>query len=217
MSRVSRAQVAVGLWRAQAKRWQAQATRLQADNTRLQARVAELEDKVERLTEQVARLGRVAFGGSSQKQAVAPAAAVAVAAGGGPGGGGKGMAGGVGVVSSRDRRGHGRRDYWGLPRVEVTREVAQAERVCPRCGRRYTRSGAEHTELIDWQVTLRRVVVRRPRWRRACRCPVAAWLVAPPPPRPIPRAGSRRGCGPAAPGQGRAWPAAAPYRHGTVP
>ena len=72
MSRMSRAQVAVGLWRAQAKRWQAQATRLQADNTRLQARVAELEDKVERLTEQVARLGRVAFGGSSQKQAVAP-------------------------------------------------------------------------------------------------------------------------------------------------
>jgi len=70
MSRMSRAQVAVGLWRAQAKRWQAQATRLQADNTRLQARVAELEDKVERLTEQVARLGRVAFGGSSQKQAV---------------------------------------------------------------------------------------------------------------------------------------------------
>jgi transposase len=45
--------------------------------------------------------------------------------------------------------------------------------------------GEECCELIDWQVQLVRVVIRRPTYRRGCRCPVRGVLTAPPAPKPI--------------------------------
>jgi transposase len=45
--------------------------------------------------------------------------------------------------------------------------------------------GEECCELIDWQVQLVRVVIRRPTYRRGCRCPVRGVLAAPPAPKPI--------------------------------
>jgi transposase len=45
--------------------------------------------------------------------------------------------------------------------------------------------GEECCELIDWQVRLVRVVIRRPTYRRGCRCPVRGVLAAPPALKPI--------------------------------
>jgi transposase len=182
MARMSRqAQVAVALWRARARHWQGEAARLGGENTRLGARVAELEAKVDGLGEQVAALARVAFGSSSEKTPVVVAAGGA----GGRGGAAGGAGGGRGRGQQRGAPGHGRRDDSGLPTVEVVAAPEVAERVCPRCGREDAPNGEEQTELIDWQVRLCRVVVRRPRYRRRCQCLVKRELVAPPPPRPI--------------------------------
>ena len=63
--------------------------------------------------------------------------------------------------------------------------MPEAERVCPRCGAGYVPFGEECCELIDWQVQLVRVVIRRPTYRRGCRCPVRGVLAAPPAPKPI--------------------------------
>ena len=57
--------------------------------------------------------------------------------------------------------------------------------MCPRCGADYVPFGEECCELIDWQVQLVRVVIRRPTYRRGCRCPVRGVLAAPPAPKPI--------------------------------
>ena len=57
--------------------------------------------------------------------------------------------------------------------------------MCPRCGAGYVPFGEECCELIDWQVRLVRVVIRRPTYRRGCRCPVRGVLAAPPAPKPI--------------------------------
>ena len=63
--------------------------------------------------------------------------------------------------------------------------MPEGERVCPRCGADYVPFGEECCELIDWQVQLVRVVIRRPTYRRGCRCPVRGVLAAPPAPKPI--------------------------------
>lgn len=177
-------------WQGQTTRWRRQAERLEwanqelvAANGELRGRVVELEGRVAALSERVEVLARLAFGGGSER-AVDPAVPA----------GSAGPQGGRPVGRQRRKRGqqpgtrgHGRRDYSGLATVEVLGEVAEADRVCAVCGRRYTRSGEEHTELIDWQVQVRRVVHRRPRYQRGCRCGVPRVVVAPPPARPIRR------------------------------
>ena len=118
--------------------WRAQAQRLTADNVALRARVAELEGQVGALAEKVSVLARMAFGTSSEKAARPVAGGVGAtgeageAGGDDPGGGpdkrGRGQ--------RRGGRGHGRRDYSHLPTREEIHDVAEAERVCPRCGTR---------------------------------------------------------------------------------
>jgi transposase len=168
-----------------AELWRAEATRLAADNVVLRARVAELEDQVGALAEKVSVLAKLAFGTSSEKAAKpAPDAGEDDPAGGPT----SGQAGGP-VKRGRGQRrgscGHGRRDYSHLPTHEEIHDVPEAERVCQRCGAGYAPFGEQSCEQLDWQVSLTRIVHRRPTYRRTCRCPVRGVLVAPPVPKAI--------------------------------
>jgi transposase len=163
--------------------WRAEAERLAADNVVLQTRIAELEGQVGALTEKVSVLARMAFGTSEKAAKPAP----------GDGEVGEGERAGESPAAPRKRgrgqpkgsRGHGRRDYSHLPAREEIHDVPVGERVCPCCGADYAPFGEETCEQIDWQVQLIRIVHRRPRYRRTCRCPVRGVLVAPPVPKAI--------------------------------
>ena len=177
----------VGFWRAEAQRWRAQAERSGAEAAQLRDRVVELEGQVGALTEKVAELARLAFGKSSEKLTARQAAEQTLGECGPDGAGAQqlGRPPGRGRGQQKGSRGHGRRDYSHLPTEEQIRDVPEAERVCPRCGAGYVPFGEECCELIDWQVRLVRLVIRRPTYRRGCRCPVRGMLAAPPAPKPI--------------------------------
>ena len=141
-------------------------------------------------TEKVAELARLAFGKSSEKTSARQTPPAEQTAGeGGPDGAGAGQQAGRppgrGRGQRKGSRGHGRRDYSHLPTREEIHDVPDGERVCPRCGADYVSFGEQCCELIDWQVQLVRVVIRRPTYRRGCRCPVRGVLAAPPAPKPI--------------------------------
>lgn len=145
----------------------------------LAARVAELDGQVAALSEKVATLAKLVFGASSEKKSPAESPA--------------GDAEGTEHSERRRRgqppgsRGHGRQDYSGLETVEELHDVPEGERFCPDCGAAYEPFGEERSEQIDWQVHIVRVVHRRPTYRRSCRCAVRGVLVAPPPPKTIPK------------------------------
>jgi transposase len=178
-----------GFWRAEAQRWRAQAERSGAEAAQLRGRVVELEGQVGALTEKVAELARLAFGKSSEKKPAQQTAEQTAGAGGPDGAGAAQQVGdlpaGPGRGQRKGSRGHGRRDYSHLPTREEIHDIPDGERVCPRCGADYLPFGEECCELIDWQVQLVRVVIRRPTYRRGCRCPVRGVLAAPPAPKPI--------------------------------
>ncbi len=165
--------------RGEAERWREEAKRLTAENAALRARVAKLKGQIAALRERVATLAKLVFGHSSEKKK--PALACDQDAGGGqdPERRRRGQQPGS--------RGHGRRDYSHLDTVEEVHDVPEDERVCPRCGAAYEPFSEERSEQIDWQVHVKRVVQRRPTYRRTCRCPVPGVLVAPVPPKPIPK------------------------------
>ncbi len=167
--------------------WRAEAERLAADNVALRAQVAELEDQIGALAEKVSVLAKLAFGTSSEK-AARPAVDTGAGDPGDPGDGAK-----RGRGQQRGSRGHGRRDYSHLPTHEEIHDVPEAERVCPRCGADYAPFEEQSCEQLDWQVSLTRIVHRRPTYRRTCRCPVRGVLVARRFPRRSARAGSPRG------------------------
>jgi transposase len=56
---------------------------------------------------------------------------------------------------------------------------------CPQCGASFTRLGDHVIEQLDWEVIVRLVAHCRRRYRRACRCPVPATVMAPGPPKAI--------------------------------
>lgn len=160
--------------------WRAEAERLAVENVVLRNRVAELEGQVGALAEKVAVLAKLAFGTSSEKAATR-------ARGHDEDDPGGDRCGELPVKRGQRRGspGHGRRDYSHLSTREEVHDVPEAERVCPRCGAGYLPFGQERCEQLDWQVTLTRVVHRRPTYRRGCRCPVPGVLVAPSPPKAI--------------------------------
>jgi transposase len=130
------------------------------------------------------------FGASSEKKQ--PAKPPADGGKGGAGGtGGKSGAGGAGSGRPRGQQpgsaGHRRRDYSHLETVEEVHDVPAGERFCPHCGAEYAPFGEERAAQIDWQVRLVRIIHRRPTYRRACRCQAPGVLVAPVPPKPIPK------------------------------
>jgi transposase len=85
------------------------------------------------------------------------------------------------------RPGHGRRRYEHLPVDEVVVEPDASLLSCEHCGRPFEAFGEESSEQIDWEVVVRRVRHRRPRYRRTCRCPGRATVQAPPPAKVIPK------------------------------
>jgi transposase len=89
----------------------------------------------------------------------------------------------------RGAPGHGRRRYDHLSTTEVIVQPSPEDLVCPDCGSPYAPGpGEDVCEQLDWKVSITRVLHRRPRWHRTCRCPAAKGVVAaPPPPKVIPK------------------------------
>ena len=157
--------------------WCAQAERVAADNAVLRAQIVELKGQVGVLGEKVSVLAKLAFGASSEKttkQTPKQAPDRDDPAGGADGGEKRGRG------QRKGSCGHGRRDYSHLLTREEIHDVPGGERVCRCCGAGYAAFGEETCEQIDWLVQLVRIVHRRPTYRRTCRCPVRAILVAPP-------------------------------------
>jgi transposase len=172
----------VGYWRARAEQAEAAAAQLRQENSELNARVAALSAEVGRLQEAVTTLSGLLFGSSSEKRA--PAAR---------GGAGEDGAGGQPARGARRRGqrpgapGHGRRSYAHLETEERVIDLEPQERCCPCCGTGYEFIGTEDSELIDWRVTLIRILLRRRRYRRRCTCEGPRTACAPPAPRVIPK------------------------------
>jgi transposase len=76
--------------------------------------------------------------------------------------------------------GHGRRSYEHLPTEEIVHEPEKL--ACPTCETPYERlPGEDRCEELDWVVSLRRIVHRRPRYRRCCRCAGTPAIITAPP------------------------------------
>ena len=165
-------------WRARAERAEAEAARLRQENSELNARVAVLSAEVGRLQETVTTLSGLLFGASSEKRA--PAAR-------GRGGSEDGAGGRSHGARRRGQRpgapGHGRRRLCA-PGDRGTRHrpgTGGAVLCALRDG--FELIGTEDSELIDWQVKLIRILLRRRRYRRRCACDGPTTVCAPPAPK----------------------------------
>jgi len=154
------------------------AEELRAENARLREELAWRDAELERVNAELAVLQRLVFGRSSER--------------GRPDAGGGGdvnqdrvPAGGRGSRPRGPGARAGRRDYSHLPRVEVVWDFEGGGYCCPGCGEPFTLLGDHVVEQLDWQVTVRLVAHCRRRYRRACRCPVPATVMAPGPPKAI--------------------------------
>ena len=153
------------------------AEKLRAENARLREDLARRDAELERVSAELAVLQRLVFGRSSER-ARPDAPGGAGTAGDRAGGGKDGRPRGPGARA-------GRRDYSHLPRVEVVWDFQDGGYCCPQCGETFTRLGDHVIEQLDWEVTVRLVAHCRRRYRRACRCPGPATVMAPGPPKAI--------------------------------
>jgi len=185
-----RGQLVAGLerWRAKARSLAADNERLVAELTACKARVIDLEGQLDAATEKIVTLSKLCFGVSSEKKKNEPEGA-GTEASGEPTDPGRPPDDG-----SRRRRGqkpgstgHGRRDYSALETEEVVHDVGEHERCCPDCGEAYEPFGEETSSQVDWQVRIVRVLHRRQRYRKTCRCKTKGIVVAPVPAKPIPK------------------------------
>jgi transposase len=87
------------------------------------------------------------------------------------------------------QEGHGRRDYSHLPVVEEFVLLPTASLACPICGKLATMmSDTEDSEVLEIDVRAHRRRIRRRRYRAMCDCdPARRTLVAPPPPKLMPK------------------------------
>lgn len=160
------------------ERFAALVEELTGENARLRECLAQRDAELDQRAAELAVLKRVVFGRSSEKGREP--------AGGGDGGqGGAGHDGVGGTPRKRGRAGNSRRDYSHLPRFEITWDFEDGSYCCPRCAQPFTVLGDHVIEQVDWQVIVRLVVHRRRRYRRSCRCPVPATVMAPGPPKAI--------------------------------
>jgi transposase len=85
--------------------------------------------------------------------------------------------------------GHGRRDYSHLPVVEEFVALPEESLLCPICGKpAVTLSATEDSEVLEIEVRAHRRRMRRRRYRATCDCdPTRRTLIAPPPPKLIPK------------------------------
>lgn len=163
-------------WEQLAAELRAENEQLRTENERLREEAARRDAELEQVRAALAVLQRMVFGRSSEQARPA-------AAGRGDGSGDWERGG------PARRRGPGaragRRDYSHLPRIEVIWDFEGGGYWCPECGKPFDRLGDHVAELVDWQVTVRLVAHCRRRYRRACRCPVPATVMAPGPPKAI--------------------------------
>jgi len=164
--------------------WRTSAVAHEKRASTLEHRVVELVAELDAANEKIATLAKLCFGTKSEKRRTM----------GGAEGEETGTAGadeppGPAASSGGERRrrgqrpgsrGHGRRDYADLEEEEVVHDLDEGERVCPVCGTSYEPFGEEASTQIDWQVRIVRVVHRRQRYRRACRCESSKGIVAAP-------------------------------------
>jgi transposase len=173
------------------ERWRGKARSLAADKKRLgaeleasKARVVDLEGQLIVATERIATLSRMCFGTSSEKRE-SPAVASPVE----PGDESEHASTPEGERRRRGQQvgstGHGRRDYSALETEEVLHDLLEDERRCPNCGAPYDPFGEETSAQVDWQVRIVRVLHRRRRYVKACRCKGKGIVVAPLPAKPI--------------------------------
>ncbi len=154
------------------------ADELRAENARLREELARRDAVIGQMGAELAVLQRLVFGRSSEQ--ARPGAA------GRDEGSGNGDRAGDGNSRPRGPGARaGRRDYSHLPRVEVFWDFEGGGYCCPECGTPFTRLGDHVVGQLDWEVTVRLVAHCRRRYRRACRCPVPAAVMAPGPPKAI--------------------------------
>jgi transposase len=169
------------LWRSRAEFWEAEATRLAAENTTLTGTVEAQREQLAVLRQRVVTLSRMLFGSSSEKGS----------AGRRDGGTGDGAVGDGCRAGSRRRgqrpgsAGHGRRRHEHLETEEQVHDIPGGERRCPRCGQPYEPLGEDVSEQVSWRIKVVRIVHRRRKYARRCRCPVPAVVTAPGPPKLI--------------------------------
>jgi transposase len=89
----------------------------------------------------------------------------------------------------RGRPGPKRRDYSQLPAVVEDYELPPTQRCCARCGQPFADfPGTEDSTLLEVEVRAHRRLIRRRRYRPTCSCAAHPGIViAPPPPRLIPK------------------------------
>jgi len=80
-----------------------------------------------------------------------------------------------------------RRDYSHLPVVDEVIELPADSRCCPQCGLPCTPSNTEDSEQIEIDVRAYRRRIRRRRYQRTCNCVGPRTLIAPSPPKLIPK------------------------------
>ncbi|MGH8980639.1 MAG: IS66 family transposase, partial [Acidimicrobiales bacterium] len=164
--------------------WRASARAYEKRAAALESQVVDLDAQLTAANEKIATLAKLCFGTKSEKGRTTAAAPGEEA----------GTSAAVEVTepatASRDRRrrgqrpgsaGHGRRDYADLETEEVVHDLGEEERVCPVCGTAYEPFGDETSAQIDWRVRIVRVVHRRRKYRRACRCAGKGIVCAPAP------------------------------------
>jgi len=179
------------LWRSRAEVLEAENARLTAENITLSGTLAAQREQITALKQRVVTLSRILFGKSSEKSDPGQPDA-----GGGDGlaGGGDDSPAGTGRPAGGRRRGqrpgsagHGRRRHEHLDTEEQIHHLPEDQRRCPRCGQPYEPMGEDVSEQVSWRVRVWRVVHRRRKYARCCRCPVPAVVTAPGPPQLIGR------------------------------
>ena len=173
------------------ERQSAQIRELRELNAQLAGQDAGLRELVARQADQLAGanaslavLQRMLFGRSSEKSGPAPDGGGDGDAG--PGDGPKPGSGKKKQVKRGPGARSGRRDYSGLPRLEVFRDFPGGGYCCPGCGEPFTVLGDHWSgEQLDWQVIIRLVANCQRRYKRACRCPGPATVLAPGPPKAV--------------------------------
>jgi len=85
--------------------------------------------------------------------------------------------------------GHGRVDFSHLSAREEERDLSEAQRCCPQCGKAAAAfPGTEDSEVIEIEVQAYRRVIRRKRYRASCQCGcLPGIMTAPAPARLIPK------------------------------
>ena len=172
------------MWRSRAGWLEAENARLAAENVTLAGTLAAQLEQVTALKLRVVTLSRMLFGKSSEKGDPGKPDA-----GGGDGpAGGDDRPGGAGRTAGGRRRGqrpgsagHGRRRHEHLDTEEQVRDIPDGERRCPRCGQSYELLGEDVSEQVSWRVKVVRIVHRRRKYARSCRCPVPAVVTSPGP------------------------------------